>query len=159
VVREKSGKIEEIREKSGKMNYYNYSVATIIVQTEICNNGVPQSAHFLTLLFRPKYPTYTIIACLGLHNTMDQLHFFISLLLRGSIISKCSLKMSGKKVREFDHDWRVATLDHMGLMPEYSGTKPEFIVEIATFHCMRVHQTNVPPLIYSIFMTPPELFS
>jgi len=36
-------------------------------------------------------------------------HLFISLLLRGSIISKCSLKMSGK-VREFDHDWRVATL-------------------------------------------------
>jgi len=27
---------------------------------------------------------------------MDQLHLFISLLLRGSIISKCSLKMSGK---------------------------------------------------------------
>ena len=41
--------------------------------------------------------------------TMDQLHLFISLLLRESIISKCSLKMSGK-VREFDHDWRVATL-------------------------------------------------
>jgi len=40
---------------------------------------------------------------------MDQLHFFISLLLRGSVISKCSLKMSGK-VREFDHDWRVANL-------------------------------------------------
>ena len=34
---EKSGKIGKIREKSGKMNYYNYSVATIIVQTEICN--------------------------------------------------------------------------------------------------------------------------
>ena len=30
---------------------------------------------------------------------MDQLHLFISLLLRGSIISKCSIKMSGK-VRE-----------------------------------------------------------
>jgi len=29
-----------VREKSGKMNYYNYSVATSIVQTEICNNGV-----------------------------------------------------------------------------------------------------------------------
>ena len=40
---------------------------------------------------------------------MDQLHFFISLLLRGSIISKRSLKMSGK-VGEFDHDWRVANL-------------------------------------------------
>ena len=38
------------------------------------------------------------------------MHLFISLLLRGSIISKCSLKMSGK-VREFDHDWRVATLN------------------------------------------------
>ena len=33
----------------------------------------------------------------------------ISLVLRGSIISKCSLRMCGK-VREFDHDWRVATL-------------------------------------------------
>jgi len=33
VVREKSGKIGKIREKSGKMNYYNYSVAAIIVQT------------------------------------------------------------------------------------------------------------------------------
>jgi len=40
---------------------------------------------------------------------MDQLHLFTSLLLRGSIISKYSLKMSGK-VREFNHDWRVATL-------------------------------------------------
>jgi len=35
-----SGKIGKIRKKSGKVNYYNYSVATIIVQTEICNNGV-----------------------------------------------------------------------------------------------------------------------
>ena len=35
MVREKSGKIGKIREKSGKMNYYNYSVATIIVQTII----------------------------------------------------------------------------------------------------------------------------
>ena len=40
VVRGKSGKIGKIREKSGKMNYYNYSVAAIIFQTEICNNGV-----------------------------------------------------------------------------------------------------------------------
>jgi len=40
---------------------------------------------------------------------MDQLHLFISLLLRGSIMSKFSLKMSGK-VREFDLDWRLATL-------------------------------------------------
>jgi len=38
-----SRKIGKIREKSGKMNYYNYSVAANIV--------------------RPKYPTYTIIAC------------------------------------------------------------------------------------------------
>jgi len=30
-----SGKIGRIREKSGKMNYYNYSVAAIIVQTII----------------------------------------------------------------------------------------------------------------------------
>jgi len=100
-----------VREKSGKMNYYNYSVAAIIVQTIIGdynNSTIDQSARFLTLLFQPKYPTYTIIACLGLHNTMNQLHLFISLLLRGSIISKCSLKMSGK-VREFDRDWRVAT--------------------------------------------------
>jgi len=29
-----------VREKSGKMNYYNYSVAESIVQTEICNDGV-----------------------------------------------------------------------------------------------------------------------
>jgi len=36
-------------------------------------------------------------------------HLFISLLLRGLIISKCSLKMSGK-VREFDDDWRLAAL-------------------------------------------------
>jgi len=28
-----SGKIGKIRQKSGKTNYYNYSVATIIVQT------------------------------------------------------------------------------------------------------------------------------
>jgi len=34
---------------------------------------------------------------------------FISLLLRGAILRLCSLKMSGK-VREFGHDWRVATL-------------------------------------------------
>ena len=40
---------------------------------------------------------------------MDQLHLFIWLLLRGPIISKCSLEMSGK-VREFNHDWRVANL-------------------------------------------------
>jgi len=46
---------------------------------------------------------------------MDQLHLFISLLLRGLIISKCSLKMSGK-VREFDHDWRVATLGDQPLL-------------------------------------------
>ena len=41
------------------------------------------------------------------------MHLFISLLLRGSIISKCYLKMCGKgqgKVREFDRDWRVVTL-------------------------------------------------
>ena len=37
------------------------------------------------------------------------MHLFISLLLRGLIISKCSLKMSGK-VREFDDDWRLAAL-------------------------------------------------
>jgi len=30
-----SGKIGKIREKSGTMNYYSYSVATIIVQTII----------------------------------------------------------------------------------------------------------------------------
>jgi len=42
-------------------------------------------------------------------NTTDQLHLFISLLLRGLIISKCSLKMCGK-VGESDHDWRMATL-------------------------------------------------
>jgi len=44
------------------MNYYNYSVAAIIVKTIIgdYNNSRPQSAHLLTLLFRPKYPTYTI---------------------------------------------------------------------------------------------------
>jgi len=30
-----SGKIGQIREKSGKMNYYNYSVAAIIVKTII----------------------------------------------------------------------------------------------------------------------------
>jgi len=30
-----SGKIGKIRETSGKMNYYNYSVAVIIVQTII----------------------------------------------------------------------------------------------------------------------------
>ena len=35
MVREKSGKIGKIREKSGKMNYYNYSVAVIIVQSII----------------------------------------------------------------------------------------------------------------------------
>ena len=40
MVREKSGKIGKIREKSGTMNYYNYSVAAVIAQTEICNNGV-----------------------------------------------------------------------------------------------------------------------
>lgn len=37
MVREKSGKIGKIREKSGKVNYY---IATIIVQMEICNIGV-----------------------------------------------------------------------------------------------------------------------
>jgi len=31
-----SGKSQGKWEKSGKMNYYNYSVAVIIVQTEIC---------------------------------------------------------------------------------------------------------------------------
>jgi len=53
-------------EMSGKMNYYYYSVAAIIVQTIIGdynNSTIDQSAHFLTLLFQPKYPTYTIIAC------------------------------------------------------------------------------------------------
>ena len=39
------------------MNYYNYSVAAIIVQAEIYNNGV----HYLLKLF----------------DTMDQLHFSI----------------------------------------------------------------------------------
>ena len=34
---------------------------------------------------------------------------FVSLLLQGSILHKYSLEMSGK-VREFDHDWRVAIL-------------------------------------------------
>jgi len=34
---------------------------------------------------------------------------YISLQLRGAILCLCSLKISGK-VREFDHDWRVATL-------------------------------------------------
>jgi len=68
----KPGKVRELKsgqgksEKSGKMNYYNYSVAAIIVQTVICdynNSTIHQSADFLTLLFQPKYPTYTIIAC------------------------------------------------------------------------------------------------
>ena len=36
MVREKSGKIGKIREMSGKMNYYNYSVAAIIVLT-VCS--------------------------------------------------------------------------------------------------------------------------
>jgi len=49
-----SGKIGKIREKSGKMNYYNYSVAAIIVQTEICDNGVPHSAHFFYFIFPAK---------------------------------------------------------------------------------------------------------
>jgi len=60
-----SGKIGKIREKSGKMNHYNY-VAAIIVQTvigEYNNRTIDQSAYFLTLLFQPKYPTYSIIAC------------------------------------------------------------------------------------------------
>jgi len=34
---------------------------------------------------------------------------FVLLLLRGSILRKYSLEMSGK-VREFDSDWRVASL-------------------------------------------------
>ena len=38
------------------------------------------------------------------------MHFFILLLLRGAILCLYSLKMSGK-VREFDHEWRVATLN------------------------------------------------
>jgi len=46
----KPGKVRELKsgqgkwkksEKSGKMNYHNYSVAANIVETEICNNGVP----------------------------------------------------------------------------------------------------------------------
>jgi len=61
-----SGKIGKIKENSGKMNYYNYSVVAIIGQTIIGdynNSTIDQSAHFLTLLFWPKYPTYRIIAC------------------------------------------------------------------------------------------------
>jgi len=49
VVRETSGKMEKVREKSGKMNYHNYSVAANIVETEICNSGVPM--HYLIKLF------------------------------------------------------------------------------------------------------------
>jgi len=67
MVREKSGKIGKIREKLGKMNYYNYLVAAIIVQTEICNSGV---RYLIKLFVRcslieeiAKYPTYTITAC------------------------------------------------------------------------------------------------
>ena len=74
MVREKSGKIGKIREKSGKMNYYNYSVAAIIVQTIIADYN---------------------------NSTIDH-----------SQLIFCSLKMSGK-VREFDHDWRLATLKDM----------------------------------------------
>jgi len=94
-----------VREKSGKMNYYNYSVAAIIVQTEICN-----TVQFIfDVTFPAKVNHIYNNSLLGLHNTMDELHLFISLLFRGSIISKCSLKMSGK-VHFHDLDWRVATL-------------------------------------------------
>jgi len=41
--------MEKVREKSGKMNYHNYSVAANIVETEICNSGVPM--HYLIKLF------------------------------------------------------------------------------------------------------------
>jgi len=57
VVREKSGKIGKIREKSGKMNYYNYSVAAIIVQTVIGdynNITIDQSAYFFDFTFPAK---------------------------------------------------------------------------------------------------------
>ena len=39
----------------------------------------------------------------------DMYFVLVSLLLWGSILRKYSLEMSGK-VREFDNDWRVATL-------------------------------------------------
>jgi len=105
------GKVKENRknrEKSGKMNYFNYSVATIIVQTEICNNEVRYLIKFFvrcSLIEEIAFLTCTY--SYGIYLEMSA--FFMSLLLRGSIISKCSLKMSGK-VSEFDDDWRVATL-------------------------------------------------
>jgi len=39
------------------MNYYNYSVAAIIVQTEICNNEV----RYLTFLYKPILSHWTIL--------------------------------------------------------------------------------------------------
>jgi len=66
VVREKSGKVGKIREKSVKMYYYNYSVAAIVVQTVIGdynNSTIDHSQLIFDFTVLAKYPTYTIIAC------------------------------------------------------------------------------------------------
>jgi len=56
VVRERSGKIGKIREKSEKMNYYNYSVAAIIVQTVIGDYNNSTIDHTVSLYFDFTFP-------------------------------------------------------------------------------------------------------
>ena len=95
-----------VREKLGKMNY---SVTAIIIQTNMQrNNGV---RYLIKLFVRCSLiEENAFLTCMYSYGIcLEMSAFFISLLLRGSIVSKCFLKMSGK-VREFDHDWRVATL-------------------------------------------------
>jgi len=97
---EKSGNWKVVREKSGKMNYYNYSVAAIITL------WISYTFLYKPILSRWSILDNVVVRYVSIYECGSEkwVHWFLSLLLRGSIISKCPLKMSGK-VRENRGIW------------------------------------------------------
>jgi len=80
-------------------------------------------------------------------------HLFISLLLTGSIISKCSLKMSGK-VREFDHDWRVVATLHLSYVHCLKDKSEDYHSVPQSYTFITKHTRNV--LFKMTFFVRPE---